>query len=174
MIQASAMIDTVMPMGLGCPTTTVDQVGWRGYAVLVWQTFAARAEVDLSYAGSEEEPLAIDHVTLTGLAFPGYDVTVDAPVSGTDYVSVDVTVRYLAGGSLPTSPAAMVQVAQRFIPSPGPEFLGSSTGDADATPTTDSAGVVTMFFDPLASGTYAWFARLSGGMNVQLDDLEIP
>ncbi|HUH00928.1 MAG TPA: hypothetical protein VML75_02970 [Kofleriaceae bacterium] len=173
-IQAAAMVGPLEPVGLGCPSTAVDQVGWQGYAIMLWHTSADSAELDLTYVGPGGTDLAIEVVTLEGLAFPGYEVTVEALEGGIDYVAVDVTVYYAAAGDLPSGPAAGVAVEQRFIPSPGPDFLGSSSGDADAVPTTDSAGVVTMFFDPLASGTYAWFALLSGGINVQLDDLEIP
>jgi hypothetical protein len=172
--QTSAMVGPIEPMGLGCPSTAVDEVGWQGYAIMLWHTSADSAELDLTYVGPGGTDLAIEAVTLEGLAFPGYEITVDAPDATVDYVAVDVTVYYAAAGDLPSGPAAGVAVEQRFIPSPGPDLLGSSSGDADAVPTTDASGVVTMFFDPLATGTYAWFARLSGGMNVQLDDLQIP
>lgn len=172
--QAAAMVEAIEPMGLGCPSTAVDQVGWQGYAIMLWHTFADTAELDLTYVGPGNTDLAIEAVTLEGLAFPGYEVTVAPPDAGLDYVAVDVTVYYAAAGDLPSAPAAEVAFEQRFIPSPGPDFLGSSSGGAEDVPTTDSSGAVTMFFDPLATGTYAWFARLSGGMNVQLDDLEIP
>lgn len=173
-VQASATVSSVEPMGLGCPSAAIDQVGWTGYAVLLWQTFADRADLTLTYLGPADAELAAESVTLEGMAFPGYEIEVDPPESGIDYVAVHLTVSYATAGYLSQTPAAGVEVEQRFIPSPGPDFLGSSSGDTEAMPTTDSAGVVTLFFDPLASGTYAWFARLSGGMNVQLDDLEIP
>lgn len=171
-VTLEADISATAPEGLACPTDAVDAVGWNGYAVLEWRSREGSASVLLSHATGEDEATASETVSLAGEAFPGYVVVTGAPVIG-DFAVVTLSVSYPALGELPAGPARAVSLTQRFIPAPGPEFLGSSSGAAEDPPTTDAAGEVTLFFDTSEPGTYAWFATLSGGDSVQLDDLVI-
>ncbi len=173
-IQSTADVTDKQPAGLACPTEAVDEIGWHGWATFVWRTSEDSADVDLVYLGPGDTELSSETVTLHGSAFPGYTVTAATPDVGTDFVSVTLSVTYPATGALASAPADGVTVTERFIPEPGPTLLGSSSGGPDDPIVTGADGDVTLFFDPSATGTYAWFVTLSGNYSYQLDDLTIP
>jgi len=173
-IQSLADVDDTAPAGLDCPTATVDEIGWHGWATFVWRTREESADVDLVYLGPGDAELSSETVTLHGSAFPGYTITAAAPAAGTDFVSVTLSVSYPATGALASMPADGVTVQERFIPEPGPALLGSSSGGPEDAIVTGTGGEVTLFFDPAATGTYAWFVTLTGNYSYQLDDLTIP
>jgi hypothetical protein len=172
-VEVEGPVSTDAPAGLDCPAGPLAGQPVRGYAALTWTTRTADADLSLGYSGSGGASAAAE-VALAGVPFPGYDVAVGTPDSGASFLTVDLTVSYLAAGELPAAPAEGVALTSRFLPTPGPTYLGSTSGDDQSPAVTSGDGTVTLFFDNDVPGTFAWFVELTGGAQVQVDDLAIP
>ncbi len=165
-----------MPTGLTCPTETVDEIGWHGYAAFTWGTAVDFAQVTLTYLGPEGSSLATDTQPLRGEAFTGYSVASGTPTMTESWTSIQVDISYPAIGPLPGGAASGVTLEDiRFIPESGPQFLGSSSGGAEDPAITDLTGRVVLFFDTEgAVGTFALFVTPQNGATVYLTDITVP
>ena len=126
-------------------------------------------EVSLSYLGPDEAVLASAVLELAGSAFPGYVVTSADPSPSEAFVAVTVAVDYSPVADLAGGFAKAVTVEQRFVPEPGPDLSGSSSGGPEADLVTGNDGKLTLFFSNEVGGTWAWFVTPEGGDPTQLE-----
>lgn len=174
---AQTDVNDVAPSGLDCPTVALDEFGWRGFAPFSWTTSNPNAEVTIEYASNDGVAIESTRIPLEGLAFPGYEVSSDAPVLNGTLASVTVTFSYPASGPLASAPAAGVSLTiPSFLPATNsPLFIGSTSGGELDMPVTDESGEVTLFFNTeLISGTFAMFATPENGSAVYVTDLVLP
>lgn len=173
-------VSTQLPMGMACPTETGDTIGWQGYAGFQWTTPIEFSQADIVYLGpSDGSQLASKTLDLYGDTFSGYDVTANKPVVDDLWTSVAVTIAYSSDNPLGGGNADGVALRNiRFIPEPGPTFLGSSSGGSGDEPKTDHEGNVVLFFDAdnksVTPGTYALFVTPEHGASVYLSDITVP
>lgn len=169
-VQATAQISAQAPDGLDCPAAdaALDEIGWKGYAKMFVRTDLVHAGLSLDYRTAIGSPnLYNREVELFLDPFPGYVVTVNDPVPTADYVEVLVHVDYQSLGDIGGGAAGDVEITQRCIPD-CPELLGTSAGGVDDPIVTDANGDVTLFFDPLGTGTYVWYLNLSGDIEQRM------
>jgi hypothetical protein len=195
----SKAVEDEEPSGKGCPSATVDEVGWLGWVVFQWGSATGTGKVTLDYydtavdsalpgldAGVPEDepdaswdffdkaaPIASETLELAGESFPGYEVVAEEPELGT-YASVALDLAYLDRGDLDGGPAGAVRLRDIHTVPELPLVGSSTTGDL-ANIKTGIDGHVILFFDYYDAdpGEYELFVTPEGGATVHVTDIVI-
>ena len=158
-------LSETQPSDLTCPDGL-------GFAKLSWLPAEGESQrITLRLNDESDNELATHQVDLIGTAFPGYDVVAGAINETATFVTVPLTVSYVAVEAIPAGPAANVPLSLTVVPSDGPTLIGSSSGNAVST---DRDGNVTLIYDVSASsGVFSLFVTPEGGATTHVTDVDL-